>query len=112
MSGPGAIGIFMSSLEIQEALLEFSRSRYEELRFRDLAGKQIAKGIKFAHELIQQTPVLDDPLKYAELLRELLEKERKRISGSADDDPEGAVLSGMAMVMNKVDEHRGNAGTP
>ncbi len=100
----------MSSLEIQQALLDFSRSRYEELRFRDLAGKQIAKGVKFAHELIQQTPVLDDPLKYADLLGELLTEERRKISGSAEDDPEGAVLSGMQMVMNEVDEQRRKAG--
>ncbi len=75
-------------------------------------GKQIAKGIKFAHELIQQTPLLDDPVKYLSLLHELLEKEHERVSHTGDSDPHGAVLSGMQIVMNRVKEESAKLSGP
>ena len=102
----------MNSIDIKEHLLEFSSYQHEEFRFRDTAGKQIAKGIKFAHELIQKTPILDDPAKYLELLEELLAKEKNRIRGSGDDDPDGRVLAGMEMVMNEVELQRRTPGAP
>jgi hypothetical protein len=103
----------MTSMAARDHLLDFSSGQHEELRLRDAAGKQIAKGVKFAHELIQKTPLLDDTDKYLELLQELLAREQRRIRGSGDDDPDGRVLGGMEIVMNEVEvQRRRLRGTP
>jgi len=96
----------VTSIAIKEHLLDFTRYQHEDFRFSDAGGKQVAKGIKFAHELIRQTPILDDPAKYLELLEELLAEEQSRIHGSSEDDPEGRVLKGMQTVMNEVQAER------
>ena len=96
----------VTSIAIKQHLLEFTRSQHEDYRFSDVGGKQIAKGIKFAHELIQQTPILDDPAKYLELVEELLFEEQNRIRGSSEDDPDGRVLKGMQTVIDEVEAER------
>ena len=96
----------VTSIAVKQHLLEFARRQHEDFRFGGAGGKQIAKGVKFAHEVIQQTPMLADAGMYLDVLEKLLVEERNRIRGSSDDDPEGRVLKGMQAVISEVRAER------
>jgi len=84
-------------------LLAFCVSQYEAIRFRDSDGKQIAKGIILARDIVARTAVQGNEAEYLERLKCSLLAEKELIRGSEHDDKYGRLLGGIQSVLNEVE---------
>ena len=104
-----------TSQEFRSALLKFCDEEYGRVRRKDYGymtpdpGKLIREGLRAATSAVESAPLIDDPARYLESVRQAVEKIRQQyldnpISDDGWDDEDGYILGGIRSVLNALEE--------
>ncbi len=88
---------------MKDRLLAYCEAQYRVIHRRRPDGQYIAKGIRLAGGVIgaaEENPAAQD---YLDSLRRSLMDEKRKLRGTADDDPYGWALGGIQTVVNEVE---------